>query len=294
VPAGTRFVYTLKKVPFPVDLESMRLRGIVLLVSLAALTGCMSQQMYLSARDGEIRDATQALETARDDKERAKSYSARGAAYSDKARYSRAFNLIPGDEYDRQFDLGMKDHDQAVVLDPSNAEVFFNRGAAFYDRGSLDLRQNKNGKKWFDAAAADFTTATQKDPKNSLAFDRLGLAYEENNEADKAIEAYTHEMALDSFGKRRLADAYCNIGFKHQQQNELPAAAAAYRQSIEFGPADDKSCPYDPLANGIAIYTTETHEYEKAWDMVHRALKAGRLVPPDVLARLVKDSGRVN
>ena len=73
MPAGTRFVYTLKKVPIPVDLESMRLRGIVLLVSLAALTGCMSQQMYLSARDGEIRDVTQALETARDDKERAPS-----------------------------------------------------------------------------------------------------------------------------------------------------------------------------------------------------------------------------
>jgi hypothetical protein len=101
-------------------------------------------------------------------------------------------------------------------------------------------------------------------------------------------------MALDRrLGKSRLATAYCYIGFQHQQQQELDAAAAAYQKSTEFGIADDKSCPYDPFGNSIAIFTTETHEYDKAWELVHRALKMGRVVAPELLVRLQKESGRM-
>jgi hypothetical protein len=56
-------------------------------------------------------------------------------------------------------------------------------------------------------------------------------------------------MAFESLGKQRLADAYCNMGLQHQQQKDYAAAAAAYRKSIEFGVADDKSCPVEPSRN---------------------------------------------
>ena len=140
----------------------------------------------------------------------------------------------------------------------------------------------------------DFEQATEKDPKNSLAFDRLGLTYESNGEADKAIRAYTQEMALDPLGKSRLADAYCNIGFQHQQQKEFAAAAVAYQKSTEFGLADDKSCPYEPFESLVAIYTTETHQYDKAWEMVHQAQKVGRRISPELIERLKKKSARTN
>jgi tetratricopeptide (TPR) repeat protein len=217
----------------------------VLLASSIAFVGC-GPNTFLSDRDGEIKDATQALETARDDDRRAKAHSSRGAAYSEKARFSRITKQIPDEEYERLFDLAIKDHNQAVALNPTSAEVYFNRAQANYDRGALDLVENKDGKAWFDAAALDFEQAVAKDPKYSLAFDRLGLTYESNGQDDKAIQAYTHELAFDPFAKQRLADAYCNIGFRHQQQNEYPAAAVAYQKSIEWGTADDKSCPYDP------------------------------------------------
>ena len=79
--------------------------------------------MLLSARDREIKDSTQAIEIARDDAQRAKAYSSRGAAYSEKARYSRLSKLISNDEYDRLFDLAMKDHNQAVALNPTTQRV---------------------------------------------------------------------------------------------------------------------------------------------------------------------------
>jgi tetratricopeptide (TPR) repeat protein len=277
-------------------------RGFALLCVLSLLSGCeMGPSMFLGARDREIRDSTQALQSARNDAERAKAYSSRGAAYSEKARYSRISKLIASAEYERLFNLAMKDHDQAVALNPRSAEVYFNRAQAYYDRGTLDLVENTEPwkvapatKSWLDAAAADFQRAAQYNPKNSLALDRLGLAYEQAGEENQAVQAYTQEWALDSLGKQRLADAYCFFGFRHQQQKEFSAAAASYQKSLEFGTADDKSCPYNPLENGVAIYTTETREYDKAWEMVHQAQKVNRRIAPELLDRLRKDSKRNN
>jgi tetratricopeptide (TPR) repeat protein len=267
--------------------------GLILLASSIIFVSC-GPNTFLADRDRDIKDATQALDTARDDAQRAKAYSSRGAAYSEKARFSRAMKLIPDDEYERLFDLAIKDHNQAVALNPNSAEVYFNRAQANYDRGFWDAEEHKDSKPWFDAAALDFEQAIAKDPKNSLALDRLGLTYEQNDQDDKAIQAYTKELAFDSFAKQRLADAYCNIGFRHQQKAEYADAAAAYLKSIEWGTADDHSCPYDPAASLVAFYTTETHEYDKAWDMLHQIQKAKRWIEPEVVNRLKKDSGRTN
>jgi tetratricopeptide (TPR) repeat protein len=130
------------------------------------------------------------------------------------------------------------------------------RAQAYYDRGAADLIYETHpyaGKprnnRWLNSAAADFEKSVERDPKNSLAFDRLGLAYESNGEADKAVQAYTRELALDShLGKLRLADAYCVIGYERQLQKDYRAPVAAYRKSTEFGTADDKTCPVEPSA----------------------------------------------
>jgi tetratricopeptide (TPR) repeat protein len=278
------------------------LRGVILLACSIVLVGCeMGPSMFLGARDNEIKDATQALAAARDDRQRAKAYSSRGAAYSEKARYSRISKLITDEEYVRLFDLAIKDHNQAVALDPTSAQVYFNRAQAYYDRGTGDLVYkteiwlvDPTTTSWLDAAASDFEKAIEKDPKNSLAMDRLGLAYEQAGEEDNAVRAYTQELAFDSFGKQRLADAYCFFGFRHQQLKEYPAAAAAYQRSTEFGVADDKSCPYNALENGVAIYTSETREYDKAWEMVHQAQKGNRRISAAVMEKLKKESGRAD
>ena len=232
--------------------KSAALRAPFLLASLLALTGC--RNTFLADRDNDVKTATEALAGAQDDAQRAKAYSSRGAAYSEKARFSRISKQIAPDEYERLFDLAMKDHNQAVSLDPANPEVYINRAQAYYDRGALDLVENKDGSKtWFDPAAADFEKAVGKAPTNTHAIDMLGLTYESNGQDDKAIQAYTRELALDPFGRQRLADVYCNIGFHHEQRREAAAAAAAYQKSLEFGAADDKSCPMNPSSELAAI-----------------------------------------
>lgn len=276
------------------DVKVLTLLIAALLIAAMVLAGCDGRAAFLGARDGEIEESTQAIAAAHDDGQRAKAYSSRGHAYSEKARYSRISKLIPIEEYVRLFDLAMQDHNQAVALDPGDAEIYFNRADTYYYRGFLDEVEQKNGKSWFEAAAADFEKAIEKNPQYKEAIDQLGLSYEQAGDEDKAIQAYTREIALDPFGKQRLADAYCSFGFRHQQEKDYAGAAALYQKSTEFGVADDKSCPYDPFENGVGIYTKTTHEYDKAWVIVHRALLAAHPISPALMERLIKDSGRTD
>ena len=199
------------------------------LLLLGVLLGGCGQSWFLAGYERDIGSATRAIKTARDDARRAAAYTKRGAAYSEKARYSRAFNLIPPDEYARLFDLAVKDHDQAIALNPASAEAYFNRGQAYYDRAVLEVVVNGTlvGDKatwnlWFDPAIADFRKATQKDARHELAWDRLGLSHETIGELDQAIDAYTQVMALDrKLGRarpgRRLLRA-CGHSPKRQER----------------------------------------------------------------------------
>lgn len=263
------------------------------------LSGCsqlaqISHYYYLAGRDRDIRNATQDIDAAHDGTERAKAYSRRATAYSDKARYSRAFKLVSTEEYERLFDLAVKDHDQAIALNPNSAEVYFKRGQAYYERASLDLTAKQNSKPWFDHAALDFETATEKDPRNSMAFDMLGLTHEENGEWDKATDDYTRELALNpKLGKMRLADAYCGRGQHDQTQMKLDAAAADYEKSIELGATADDGCSCEPYNSLLVIYIT-TRQYDKAWEFVHRAQKAKYQISDELVDLLKKESGRTN
>lgn len=273
---------------------------ISVLLLLGVLLGGCGQSWYLAGYERDISSATRAIETARDDAQRAAAYTKRGDAYSEKARYSRAFNLIPPDEYARLFDLAVKDHDQAIALDPASAEAYFNRGQAYYDRAVLEVVVNGTlvGDKatwnlWFDPAIADFRKATQKDARHELAWDRLGLSHETIGELDQAIDAYTQVIALDrKLGRARLADAYCERAGTHQKDKNEDAAIADYEKSIDFGAKDD-GCSCDPYSPLIGLY--EQHRrYDQVWEVVQKAWKSGKWIAPDLLSILQKESGRRN
>ena len=262
------------------------------------LSGCnwivqTAQEMHLRGYDSDIKSATQAIGSAHSDGERAQAYSKRGSAYSEKARYSRAFKLIKEDEYERLFDLAVKDHDEAIALDPVSAEVYFNRGQAYYDRGSLDLTEHKMPSEWLDHAAADFETATEKNPHNFMAFDMLGLTHESNDEWDMAIHDYTREMAINPLGKVRLAGAYCGRGQENQRKMKLDAAAADYERSIDVDPTPDSDgCSCESYNSALGIYTFDTKEYDKAWEIVHKAEKSKQQISGELVDALKKASGR--
>ncbi len=265
------------------------------------LTGCnrIGRSWYLSSYDRDISSSTKSIATARDNAHRAAAYAKRGSAYSEKARYSRTFKLISADEYDRLFGLAIKDHDQAIALDPASAEAYYSRGVTYSDRATLEVVVNgvlvgsdAARKAWFEPATADFKKAIERDGRHYMAWDRLGLAHETTGELDQAISDYSQEMALNPLGRRRLADAYCTRGSFNQTGKKYVAAIADYEKSIDIGAtADGCSCdPYNPL---LELYAGG-RRYEQGWGVVYKARKAGKWIAPELLDRLRKESGQSN
>ena len=280
---------------------SFKIAGLLCASALLFLAGCgqMSQSLYLSGYDRDISSSTRAIETARDDAHRAAAYAKRGSAYSEKARYSRAFKLISADEYERLFGLAIQDHDRAVALDPSSAEAYYSRGQTYYDRAALEVVVNghlvgtdEGRKAWFAPAVADFKKAIERDGRRDRAWDGLGLIHETTGELDEAVNDYSQELALNpKLGRLRLADAYCERGGARQKEKQ-DAAIADYEKSIEIGAsADGCSCdPYNPL---LGLYV-EGRRYDQGWGVAHTARKSGKWIAPELLDRLKKESGRSN
>ena len=200
-------------------------------------------------------------------------------------------------EYERLFGLAIKDHEQAVALDSSSAEVYYSRGQTYYDRAALEVVVNgqlvgtdAGRKAWFAPAVADFKKAIERDGRHSQAWDMLGLSHETTGELDEAVKEYTQELALNpKLGRLRLADAYCERAGARQKEKEV-AAIADYQKSIEAGTgADGCSCdPYNPL---LGLYTQD-RRYDEAWEIVHQARNSKKWIAPELLDRLKKESGR--
>jgi tetratricopeptide (TPR) repeat protein len=265
---------------------------------LLVLGGC--QSTFLSDTERDIQNSTRAIETARDDSQRAAAFLRRARAYSEKARYSRAFKLISADEYGRLFGLAIQDHNQAIALDPANAEVYFGRGQTYYDRANLEtvvdgvlvVTDPAARKAWFDPAVADFKKAVERNSRHEQAWDMLGLTHETIGEFDQAISEYSQEMALNPLGRSRAANAYCLRGGSNQKEKKYDAAIADYEKAIELGAtADDWSCdPYNPL---FGLYDRD-RRYDQAWEVVHVAQRSRKWIEPEFLDKLKKDSGRSN
>lgn len=283
-------------------MAGLLLRIAMLVSALLFLGGCnrVARYFYLASYDHDISSATKAIESAHDNAQRAEAYASRGRAYSEKARYSKAFKFISPDDYNHLFGLAIQDHDQAVALDPARAEVYSARGLTYYDRANLEavvdgrlMGTDADRKAWFAPATADFKTAVEKDARLSRAWDQLGLIHETTGELDDAISDYTKEMALDPLGRSRLADAYCSRGGAGQKDKKTDDAAIAdYEKSIELGAtADGCSCdPYNPL---LWLYT-KTGRYDQGWAVVHKAQNSKKWIEPEFLDRLKKASGRSN
>lgn len=258
------------------------------LLAVLTFSACDMVQVY----QGQIDRASRAIEAAKTDSDRAAAYADRGRGYSDKARLSFVRKQIDRDEYLRLFGRAIADHDRAVSLAPDDARVYRERGLSYYDRAALVGDLDADHKPWFDAARADFSAAVERNGKDAVAQDYLGLVDEQTDRIDEAVVAYTRVMNLDPrLGRLRLADLYCNRGQAHLQSKHLELAAAAFEKSIEMNvESDGCSCePYNPLAY---IYIDATGQYDKGWNLVRRARDSGHVIAGEYIERLEKASGR--
>lgn len=98
------------------------------------------------------------------------------------------------------------DYDEAIKLEPSNADGYFNRGDAYDEMGE------------YGKAIGDYSKAIQLNPNYADAYCNRGCAYGEIGDYDKAIADYNKAIELDP----NNALAYYNRGLAYHEEGEVP------------------------------------------------------------------------
>jgi len=237
----------------------------------------------MSRYDGEIHRAGLAIAASSNTAQRSAAYADRADAYAEKARYARLMKLIAGEEYNKLFDLGVQDYNQAIALDPDNAEMYYRRGNAYYSRAGLDMIYEPTSV-FLAPAKADFSRVVNKNPQNVMALDMLGLTDGSMGDWSQAIADFEEEAALKPGMRFRVSDAYCNRGSRYPRE-KYDLAISDLNRAIQIrGTSDPCECePYNPL---LAIYLNQTGEYNKARDVVALAQHSGKWIAPEYLEQL--------
>lgn len=108
--------------------------------------------------------------------------------------------------------------DEAIALEPNNAEAFYNRGLA---------RVGLNQYQW---AIEDYNQTLRLDPKHYQAYNHRGLAYQKLKKYEKAIADYDEAIRLNF----NYSEVYNDRGFAYRQLEEYEKAIADYDRAIPF------------------------------------------------------------
>ena len=265
-------------------------RGAAAAALLLVGLGCDAREWNLRRYDREIQRSAQAVASAKSDAERAAAHDRRARAYSERARYARAFKITSAEEYGRLFDLAVADHAKAIALAPADAALYLGRGRTSFDRATLEEAAEAR-KTWYGSAEADFTRAIERSPRSAEAFDMRGLVYSVWNDHERAIADFTAEMKLEPrLGKLRLYEAYCQRGSEHQKAGRHGEAITDYESATALrSPGDSCDCQAE---TPLAWEYLEKKDYDRSWQVVRQARSDGRWIAPELLERLKKESGR--
>ena len=88
-------------------------------------------------------------------------------------------------EEKEEYDKAIADFDEAIRLDPKDAEAYNDRGEAWYAKDDLDK------------AIADYDEAIRLDPDFAEAYRNRGLLLRRDGEYDKAIADFNEAIRLD-------------------------------------------------------------------------------------------------
>jgi lipoprotein NlpI len=260
----------------------------ILFAGIVLLGGCT--RMYRafliwngSRYDGEIRRAGQAIAASGNAAQRSAAYADRADAYNEKAHYLRLMKLIADEEYGKLFDLAMQDYQQAIALEPDNAEMYYRRGNAYYSRAGLEMIYAPNPSDFLAPAKADFSRVVEKNPRDADALDMLGLTDGSMGEWTEALAVFEQEAALKPRMIFRVSDAYCNRGSLYPRE-KYDLAISDLNRAIQMRGTSD-ACECDPYNRLLAIYL-DTQEYDRAREVAALARQSKKWIAPEYLEQI--------
>ncbi|MEZ4658288.1 MAG: tetratricopeptide repeat protein [Caldilineaceae bacterium] len=110
--------------------------------------------------------------------------------------------------------------DQAIAVDPNNADAYNERGTVHYRLGD------------YAAAIEDFSAAIEIDPSDARFYTNRGDAYGQMSEYETALADYDAAIAVDP----SYAMAHNNRGYTNYLQGAYEEAVADYTAALELAP----------------------------------------------------------
>lgn len=123
------------------------------------------------------------------------------------------------------YDVAIERYTYAVLLDDSNAEVFFKRGKANYAAGDLS------------SAIEDYDKALALNPQLYLAYYQRGLANWEFDNISAALKDFNQTLEYDP----EYYQAYGSLGDLFVSQENYPEARTHYQRALEINRSYSKA-----------------------------------------------------
>jgi tetratricopeptide (TPR) repeat protein len=168
------------------------------------------------------------------------------------------------------FKTAMQRFNQAWLLTPDNADVFFGFGHILLQQG-----QSEKAKEMLDKAEL-------LNPNKAELYYNRGTAYMVKGNSEKAISDFNKAVELNP----NFANAYFNLGLLCDDKGDYDKAIFNYTKALE---ADTK---FGSAYNNRAIAYYFRKAYDKSWEDVHRLDALGEKPNPDFLKELKKASRR--
>jgi len=109
-------------------------------------------------------------------------------------------------------------YSQSIKIDPNNADAYFIRGYAYYNKVDYDL------------AIADYTQALRINPNNSVTYNNRGAAYNNKGEYDLAIVDLDQSIQLN----QKVANPYRHRAFAYMKKGNYIQARADVNKHMQI------------------------------------------------------------
>jgi len=132
-----------------------------------------------------------------------------------------------GDAYYRlgDYEQAQTDSSQAILLNPQDANAYFDRGFAYYELGK------------YKEAIADYTQAIKLNSENAYAYYGRGIARTQLKDNKGAIGDFSKAIAL----KPQYTEAYLQRGILRRRLKLRQAAIQDFNTIIKINPSDAKA-----------------------------------------------------